>query len=190
VGSGALPCDDANGCTTDSCDKVLGCQSASTAGSCSDGNGCTENDACASGSCSAGPAKSCNDSDDCTTDACDATSGQCQHTAIVGCGTPTWSKVYTQVLEHCTGCHGNAGGLSFGPTAATAYSALVNQPVSGSGCKATMRVKPGNPLQSLLYLKLAPNADYGCGGPMPPGPALSTGQIQLLKDWIDAGAPP
>ena len=51
---------------------------------CEDGNYCTEKDACASGSC-AGSKVSCDDSDKCTTDSCNAKSGACVHTKIVGC---------------------------------------------------------------------------------------------------------
>lgn len=47
-----ISCDDANPCTTDSCDAELGCSSTNLEGSpCDDGDVCTRNDTCSSGAC-------------------------------------------------------------------------------------------------------------------------------------------
>ena len=41
------PCDDANSCTVDACDAVIGCyHSAASGGPCDDGNACTDSDSC------------------------------------------------------------------------------------------------------------------------------------------------
>ena len=69
-GGTAAPCDDANVCTTDACDSVLGCTHTGNNISCSDGNPCTTGDACNSttGKCVSG-SNTC----DCTVQAdCDA----------------------------------------------------------------------------------------------------------------------
>ncbi len=44
-------CDDANPCTTDSCDKQLGCVNQFNSASCTDGEACTTGDACSGGIC-------------------------------------------------------------------------------------------------------------------------------------------
>jgi glucose/arabinose dehydrogenase len=70
-GGAAVDCDDANVCTTDSCDSATGCAYSNNTMSCNDGDGCTENDTCAGGACS-GTAVDCDDSNPCTDDSCSA----------------------------------------------------------------------------------------------------------------------
>jgi len=72
-------CEDGNACTSDSCDKLSGCEFAQTTAACDDANACTEGDVCGGGVC-AGSAKVCNDSNPCTDDACNPESG-CVFTA-------------------------------------------------------------------------------------------------------------
>ncbi len=73
-------CDDSNGCTTDSCNAVAGCQHVNTSDPCDfDGNPCTPNDVCANGNCTLGPKKDCDDKNVCTLDSCDNTNGACLH---------------------------------------------------------------------------------------------------------------
>lgn len=67
-----LQCDDGNPCTTDSCNKLLGCTHVANALPCDDGNPCTkaaapgdlETDHCASGACVPGTASECQCSSD------------------------------------------------------------------------------------------------------------------------------
>jgi N-acetylneuraminic acid mutarotase len=66
----AISCYDGNVCTDDFCDAVNGCQPINNSETCDDGNLCTLNDACAGGTCHAGPLVVCNDSNPCTTDTC------------------------------------------------------------------------------------------------------------------------
>ena len=73
-----LVCDDANGCTNDSCDTVLGCQYVDNADPCDDANACTLGDICVGGSCQAGGPLDCNDANGCTNDSCDSVLG-CQY---------------------------------------------------------------------------------------------------------------
>ena len=75
-------CDDANTCTTDSCDPNAGPDKACsynplTDGSPCDADGsvCTENDVCKAGQCEAGPLKLCDDGNPCTKDSCDLAAG-------------------------------------------------------------------------------------------------------------------
>ncbi|MBM4345525.1 MAG: putative metal-binding motif-containing protein [Deltaproteobacteria bacterium] len=76
VAGAALNCNDKNGCTTDSCDKVAGCQHTNNTLPCdADGSLCTDQDACAGGKCGAGPALKCEDNNGCTTDSCDPAKG-------------------------------------------------------------------------------------------------------------------
>ncbi len=73
-------CDDANACTTDTCDPALtlagGCTHTAAPGSCdADANACTEGDACDAGVCKPGQTKLCDDTNPCTLDACDPATG-------------------------------------------------------------------------------------------------------------------
>jgi mono/diheme cytochrome c family protein len=78
------------------------------------------------------------------------------------------SYINTQVLQpKCVRCHGTDGGYSFSSYANTLKA-----------------LTPGDPTISALYLSVAP------GGNMPQGaPALSTTDVQAIRDWISAGAP-
>ena len=77
-------CNDANPCTSDSCDPAKGCQHKAKAGACNDSNNCTINDICAATTCS-GKAKNCDDGKPCTADSCISGKG-CVHGP--GCALP------------------------------------------------------------------------------------------------------
>jgi len=68
-------CDDANACTVDACDAVLGCGHVSI--SCDDGNGCNGVETCVpANGCVAGTPLSCNDGDACNgVETCNPASG-------------------------------------------------------------------------------------------------------------------
>ena len=84
-----MSCDDGNPCTTDSCDRLTGCQFLNNTLACADdGNSCT-NDVCAAGACTH-PNNSLACSDDnnsCTNDVCSA--GVCTHPSNNTCNTST-----------------------------------------------------------------------------------------------------
>ena len=82
VGGPALPCDDQNPCTDDTCHQVSGCIHTANSVPCDDLSACTVNDACAASTC-AGTALNCGDGNPCTTDACSETTG-CSNTARTG----------------------------------------------------------------------------------------------------------
>ncbi len=71
----AIPCNDNNPCTDDSCDPAQGCVFAANTAPCSDDNACTTGDICKASQCQAGAAANCDDSNLCTTDLCDPGSG-------------------------------------------------------------------------------------------------------------------
>jgi uncharacterized repeat protein (TIGR01451 family) len=80
----ALNCDDANICTSDSCDAVLGCGNVPVLNgtTCADASVCNGTEICQSGVCTPGTGLNCNDSNVCTSDGCDALFG-CTATPVV-----------------------------------------------------------------------------------------------------------
>ena len=74
-----VTCDDANPCTTDSCNPATGCSF--TPLPCSDGDACNGTETCnpANGQCVAGTPLNCDDGSPCTLDSCGG--GSCQHVA-------------------------------------------------------------------------------------------------------------
>jgi hypothetical protein len=88
-------------------------------------------------------------------------------------------------------CHSEvaAGGLDLTP--ANAFDNLVGVPAQGS---SLLLVAPRNPSESYLYHKLSAKTFPGSyavdGSPMPSaGPAISPGQLEAIRLWIEAGAP-
>jgi subtilisin family serine protease len=80
-----LNCDDANPCTADACNPMVGCQHTPVADgtACSDGNICTVGQTCQAGACTAGAPVNCDDGIACTADACVTGTG-CVHTIADG----------------------------------------------------------------------------------------------------------
>jgi hypothetical protein len=99
----------------------------------------------------------------------------------------TLTNVQSMVFDATCSCHfSGAGGLTMpmGDTAAT-YAAIVDKMAVGAPAKTL--VIPGDSVNSYLYQKCVPTPDI-VGGPMPQGGMLTPEQLQLLADWIDAGA--
>jgi hypothetical protein len=108
------------------------------------------------------------------------------------------TAVYEQVIHaRCCACHTDApsfGGLAFFPGQSLAYANLVGVPAGpaqGNQCRNSglMRVQPGDPEHSLLYLKLT---NPPCGNKMPPAAftQVSAEQVSLVHQWIADGAAP
>jgi len=85
-----------------------------------------------------------------------------------------------------SGCHTTAssiGGLDL--SAGSSFASLVD--VASSADSSIKRVEPGDPDNSYLMQKLIGSA--GSGQLMPPGgPGLSDSDVELVRDWIQAGA--
>ena len=81
------------------------------------------------------------------------------------------------LLRHgCTGCHGGTNGLTVG-TVPQLLAGGIHGPA----------VKPGNADSSLIVLKISPAPSFGSRMPLG-GPYLTSAEIQVIKDWINAGA--
>lgn len=89
----------------------------------------------------------------------------------------------------CVSCHGGSGGLFL--TAGQSYNNLVNVNAQ-AGCTTKKRVLPGNPNESVLYIRISANTpDTECGpnSRMPQGsPRLPQSTIDLVREWIAQGA--
>jgi len=107
---------------------------------------------------------------------------------------PTFTAVYGEIISPvCAGlfCHGagDTGNLSM-TTQPVAYSSLVGVAAHGPYCAdaGLLRVDPGDPDASLLYLKVT---NPPCGAKMPPGyfPYLDARETAQISEWISLGAP-
>jgi hypothetical protein len=109
---------------------------------------------------------------------------------------PTFSSIQQNIFSSgdssgrpgCTNCHNpalNRGGLDLSP--AVSYNNLVN---ARSLIKAgAVRVIPGDPENSYIIHKLEGRSTIS-GVRMPlGGPYLESGQISVIKRWIETGAP-
>ena len=109
---------------------------------------------------------------------------------MLGCGGPaTFKEVQSQVLTpSCTfaACHTAAGAQGL-VLDAPSYSRLVNVKATGPDGGQVL-VVPGHPDQSYLYEKLT-KMKPAAGVQMPNGgDPLPDAQLQLVHDWIAAGA--
>lgn len=102
-------------------------------------------------------------------------------------GPVRYAAVDTIFQAACVRCHGTSGALNLSnPT--TAYTALVGAAAAGASCAGggRVRVVAGNPMGSLLYLKLVNMQP--CGNSMPRGGTLTAAQIETVRLWIAGGA--
>jgi hypothetical protein len=76
----------------------------------------------------------------------------------------------------CTGCHGGSGGLTLGTVAGLL-----------AGGNHGPAVIPGNADSSNIVKKISAGPPFGSRMPLG-GPYLSSTEIQVIKDWINAGA--
>jgi hypothetical protein len=94
------------------------------------------------------------------------------------------------ILEPCATCHQGPSGLGgvLSLEADKAYDQLVNVPARSS-CAPELRVAPGDPDASVLFLKIAGTT---CGNRMPPAtPTFFDGhpdQLEAIRSWIQQGA--
>jgi PKD repeat protein len=104
---------------------------------------------------------------------------------VTAAATATLSMIQAQIFTpKCSGCHPPNQGMDL--QAGNAFASIVN--MSSSEQPSLMRVKPGDPDNSYLYKKVAGAAGIS-GSRMPRGgPVLTSAQLQLIRDWILAGA--
>ncbi len=104
---------------------------------------------------------------------------------------PSFAEVYTKVLEprSCTSgyCHGSFDGNLIAEMHAT-YLGILGGIADGEGCGNAKLVIPGDPENSMLYLKVSMTKPP-CGERMPfSNVVLPASEIELIRAWIAAGA--
>lgn len=106
----------------------------------------------------------------------------------------TFNTIHSQILTRCLACHSGSGaphGLDMS-TPDKAYGNLVGvASVEGSAFGGVLRVTPGNdsPAKSYIIAKLMVNREFRVGDRMPRGgPYLKENEIEMVKNWIKAGA--
>ncbi len=121
-------------------------------------------------------------------------------TAVVGCPVPVdmpemvsfKDQIQPVLNTYCFRCHRAGGeadlaGIALQVGEEVAFDLLVNQP-SVQDPNLTL-VVPGDAESSLLFLKVSSDAPP-VGARMPSGDVpLTAGQIELIRAWIDQGAP-
>jgi hypothetical protein len=96
------------------------------------------------------------------------------------------TQIFLSGCNGTEGCHSdNVAGLTFPPGDATRF--LID--AASSERPELLRVKPGDPSASYLYLKLLDDGGIK-GARMPPGSPLDPRLPALFFQWIEAGSPP
>ncbi len=110
--------------------------------------------------------------------------------------TATFKLIQTEIFEKScavSGCHAGptpTGNLSL--ESGVAYANLINVTADNPTAKGAglVRVKPGDPSASFLYMKLAGLLLPDHGSRMPLGSAaLDSNKLRFVREWIAAGAP-
>lgn len=99
---------------------------------------------------------------------------------------------YAGVVEiassHCYGCHSEAANTSAGFNL-NLESDLHAATVTVTGGYGLTLISPESPEDSLLYLKITGDNPDNTGGVMPPGGSLSNDVTDVVRAWIEDGAP-
>lgn len=115
----------------------------------------------------------------------------------------TYQQVYNIFQAKCSGCHNqsvNSGQLNLAAGLAATYTAIVNKnPVNPAAIsKGDKRISPGDPHRSFLMRKINDSLDMdngiiqpneGAVMPNPPNPPMTKYEIEMVRQWIMAGAP-
>ena len=86
----------------------------------------------------------------------------------------------------CVRCHGEGGngGLDLRP--GVSRDNMVG--IESQGYAPALRVVAGSPSTSVLHEKVADTGAFGTA--MPPSTGLSSGEVELIRRWIEEGANP
>jgi hypothetical protein len=114
--------------------------------------------------------------------------------ALLGCGEPELEPTFANVRAEVLGgscafssCHGVSTGELKLDGSQDDHARLVDAP--SAAAVGEVLVVPGDPDASYLLKKLE-GADDVVGDPMPPsGELLDAARIDLVRRWIEAGAP-
>ena len=96
----------------------------------------------------------------------------------------TFAKILNDFFVSCSACH--LKGAASGGLDLSKYNNIVN--VTSTQKSSFMLIKPGDPDNSYIFIKVTGTEGIS-GSRMPPGGQLSPNQVDLLRDWILAGAP-
>jgi mono/diheme cytochrome c family protein len=116
--------------------------------------------------------------------------------------TSTYTQVYSIFQAKCLGCHSGAsssGLLDLSASQTVVYSSLVGKnPVNPAAlARGDKRIDPGYQHRSYLLRKINNGLDAdngittaeGATMPLPPNPALTKPEIELIRQWVLEGAP-
>lgn len=106
---------------------------------------------------------------------------------LAGCAAPTWEEdVGPLFAVECASCH--SGSTPEADLLLDDRDALVDAPAAQADMPL---LAPGDHLDSYLWHKLANTQAIagGSGSAMPQGRVLDAAVVDLVADWIDAGAP-
>lgn len=104
--------------------------------------------------------------------------------------TPPWSKIQL-LFANCVFCHHDAN-MRTDLQYDVLHKNIINRPATklDPNCPVRTLIIPGQPMSSLIYLKVSGKQPSGCGDRMPPKPPiLVPSEVEMIYDWILAGAP-
>ncbi|MCH9682807.1 MAG: hypothetical protein K0V04_15330 [Deltaproteobacteria bacterium] len=111
--------------------------------------------------------------------------GNCGFNTSNCVNTPSWSGQIQPIWNGNCGCHQVISPVFSNVPSNTAYNNLVNV---GSSQVALDFIEPGQPNNSYIIHKM--EGTQAVGGSMPDGqPLLPQATVDIIRDWIDAGAP-
>jgi hypothetical protein len=102
---------------------------------------------------------------------------------------PLTTDVLGYLAGNCVHCHNGSNGAasSFDLRPDVALDNVVNQPTESSATADGLRIAPGKPDESILYLGVKGGSDLEVKDMPPLGVALRDARaVQLLADWIQA----
>lgn len=100
---------------------------------------------------------------------------------------PTYNQDIKPIFDqNCVSCHRAGGQASSYPL--DSYQNIMNGRTNCTSTTEKRYIVPSNSNSSYLYKKIIGTQDM-CGGKMPPSGNLPQDKIELIKKWIDAGAP-